>query len=175
MRRMPSVKLFVRKYDPEWSSHLPMLARIMLISSGPVMECGMGIHSTPILHAFCYEQKRQLFSYEENQAWYDAHLNWHSPTHTIELVKDWNTVPIEQSHWGVILIDHSANRRAIDAIRAANHADYVVLHDSNGRFEYSYHYDTVYPHYKYRYIYDKQPIHTTVVSNFMPVNETWKI
>jgi len=173
MGRMKAAPIYVSRYTPAWATHLPILARIMLISTGPVIELGMGIHSTPLLHMFCKEQGRKLYSYEEDSVWYKAHWAWASEYHFIELVTDWDTVPIEREHWGVVLIDHLGERRATDAIRVAQYADYVVLHDSNGRYEREYHYEKVYPFYKYRYIYDKTGNHTTVLSNFIPVHTLW--
>ena len=165
--------LFIDRYTPAWASHLPILSRVMQVSTGPVMECGIGVHSTPLLHMFCFEQNRQLFSYEEDKKWYRGHLAWKNSFHLIQLVTDWDMVPIEQNHWGVIFIDHSEERRSIEAIRAAQYANYVILHDSNGRYERLYHYKKVYPFYKYKYIYDKTGNHTTILSNFIPVHTLW--
>jgi len=153
-------------YNPLWASHIPILSKIMQISNGPVLEMGIGIFSTPLLHTYCDMEKRFLDSYEDNKQWYEAHEMFQSPLHHITLIKDWNTVPIEKRHWGVVFIDHSQRRRDVDAIRASQYSDYVVLHDSNGRDDVHYHYSRVYPHYKYRYIFDKIHPHTTIVSNF---------
>jgi len=167
--------LYISRYTPPWASHLPILSRVMEVSKGPVMECGMGAHSTPIMHMFCQEQGRQLYSYEENPEWYKAHWAWATSFHKIEFVVNWDSIPIESQHWGVIFIDHAAERRAIDAIRAAKFADFVILHDSNGRYQGEYHYEKVYPFYTYRYIYHKTVNHTTILSNFIPVHTLWTI
>lgn len=159
----------VRAYNPWWCSHLPILTKVMQVSKGPVLEMGIGIFSTPLLHMFCQDQKRKLFSYEDNQKWYAAHKEFITDWHKIELVTDWSKVKMKK-HWGVVFIDHKGDRRAKDAIRAAKVADYVVLHDSNGRYEPDYHYSKVYSHFKYRYIYDKIHPHTTVLSNFFNVS-----
>lgn len=169
------LNMIIRRYDPQWGSHIPILARIMMISRGPVLELGTGIYSTPLLHYFCHEQKRSLFSYDDGQAWADNHKYWKSNLHTVDYTDNWDTCPIEKYHWGVVLIDHQAERRSIDAIRAARYADFVVLHDTNGRFEIEYHYEKVYPFYKYRYTYNKLMNHTDVVSNFIPVHNLWTI
>jgi hypothetical protein len=160
----------VRGYNPLWASHIPILAKIMQISNGPVMELGIGIYSSPLLHTFCDMEKRFLDSYEDHEDWYDYHGMFKSDLHHITFVKDWSTIPIEKRHWGVIFIDHVGDRRSVDAIRAAQNADYVVLHDSNGRDDYHYHYSRAYPYFKYRYIFNKIHPHTTIVSNFKTLN-----
>jgi hypothetical protein len=162
----PSKPIFVPAYGPHWGSHLPILAKVLQISNGPVMECGVGIFSTPFIHEYCDMEKRFVDSYEDNVDWFNNHDIWRTPLHHISLVKKWDDIPIEKRHWGVIFIDHIDKRRNIDAIRAAQHADYVVLHDSNGRYEFIYHYENVYPHYKYRHIFNAIYPHTTVLSNF---------
>jgi hypothetical protein len=138
-----------------------------------MMECGMGLHSTPIMHYFSVEKNQPLYSYDSNKDWIHMHRYWRTNLHTIELVKNWDMIPIEKFHWGVILIDHDGERRSIEAIRAAKFVDYVVIHDSNERYNKLYHYERVYPFYKYRYIYDKTGNHTTVLSNFIPVHTLW--
>ena len=174
-RVVKNATIVVQRYTPNWASHLPILTRVMQVSTGSVMECGIGVHSTPFLHSFCTEQKRKLFSYEDNEMWYQKHWAWINSFHSIEFITDWDTVPIEKQHWGVIFIDHTGERRAIEAIRASKHADFVILHDTNGRYEKLYHYEKVYPFFKYRYIYNMIPNHTTVLSNFIPVDKIWMI
>ena len=175
MKKPAPSNLLIRRYEPEWASHLPILSRIMLISRGPVMELGMGIYSTPLLHHFCMEQHRQLYSYENVKPWFDAHQYWQARYHQIEFVEDWDMVPIEKYHWGLVFVDHDAPRRSIDAIRAARYADFVVIHDSNGRYDFEYKVSTVAPFFKYRYTYNFLMNHTDVFSNFIPVHTLWSI
>ena len=162
----PSKPIYVPCYGPHWATHMPILAKIIQISNGPVLELGIGIFSTPLLHAMCDAEKRLLDSYEDNHKWVDGHKMFISNLHKITLISNWDNVPIEKRHWGVVFIDHFEPRRAVDAKRAAQYADYVVLHDSNARYNIQYHFDTVYPLYKYRYIFDHIHPHTTVLSNF---------
>lgn len=162
--------IIVRGYNTEWCSHIPILAKVMQISNGPVLELGIGIFSTPLLHTFCDAEKRFLDSYEDNKEWYENHVMFKTPLHHITYTKDWKDIPIEKRQWGVVFIDHVARRRSADAIRASQHADYVVIHDSNGRFDSHYHYDKCYPHFKYRFIFNSIYPHTTVLSNFYELN-----
>lgn len=156
----------IRAYHPDWCSHLPVLAKILPLSKGPILEMGMGIFSTPLFHTWCAAEGRFLDSYDDLESWVKIHEEFKTYMHHISYVKDWSKVPIERTHWGIVFIDHASNRRAKDAIRAARYADYVILHDTNGRLNVIYHWEMVYPHFRYRYIFDKIHPHTTVLSNF---------
>lgn len=167
--------LNISRYEPEWASHLPILARTLLVSTGPILEMGIGIYSTPLIHYFSLEQHRRVMSFEHDPQWQHAHIPWQNKYHTIELIDNWDTCPIEKYHWGIVFVDHESERRSIDAIRAARYADFVMLHDSNGRYEELYHYNRVYPFFKYHYDYNFVGHHTTVLSNFIPVHTIWTI
>jgi len=169
----PSKPISVPAYGPHWATHLPILAKVLAASNGPVLELGIGIFSTPLLHSWCDAEKRFLDSYENDERWTHRHEHWMTPLHHITYVKNWDDVPIEKRHWGVVFVDHSGHRREVDAIRAAQYADYVVLHDTNGRYDPEYHYSKAYPYFKYKYIFDKIYPHTTVVSNFYDVKNIW--
>ena len=97
--------LLIRRYEPEWGSHLPILSRVLQVSTGPIMELGIGIYSTPLIHFFALEQHRHVYSYESDQRWYDAHKYWTNDYHSFEYVTDWDTIPIEKYHWGIIFIE----------------------------------------------------------------------
>lgn len=157
--------IYVTRYSPTWATHIPILIKVMELSHGPVLELGMGIYSTPLLHILCQNSHRELASYEDVPHWYEAHKNYRTRKHSINLVDKWERVPIEKTHWGVVFIDHADNRRAIDAWRA-RYADYVILHDSNDHNEKAYHYSRIYPSFKYRYNFRRLSPHTTVLSNF---------
>ena len=59
------------KYWPHWASHYPLLIKVMQITSGDVLELGMGMASTPLLHWLCFDTGRNLISYENNKKYYD--------------------------------------------------------------------------------------------------------
>jgi hypothetical protein len=139
----------------------------MNISEGPVLELGMGIFSTPVLHWLCLDQKRPLVSYDNNAEYFKQNQAFENSGHTIHYVEDWDKIDIERK-WGVVFIDHSPDsRRQIEAKRVANLADYVILHDSEGGNESKFHFiEAVFPLFKYRYDYKKSRVYTSVVSNF---------
>jgi hypothetical protein len=82
-------------------------------------------------------------------------------------VSDWDDMDTKRS-WGAVLIDHTHGpRRAVDVLRFKDTAEYIVLHDTErgvcG-------YDTVWPHFKYRYNWEGYKRTAAVVSNFYPLD-----
>lgn len=145
-------------YHPSWASHLPVLLSLLQRSEGPVVELGIGVFSTPLIHTWCAHTGRPVASYDASVPFHDLHRAFTSEQHTITLVTDWATVPLEQP-WGLAFLDHDSERRVPDAIRLAPHAAYVVLHDSEND------YAAVYPHYRYRRDYTTLTPPTVVLSN----------
>lgn len=148
-----------------YGSHIPVLVKVMSISSGPVLELGSGYYSTPLLYWLCRAGGREFVSYEENEKWCEALRReiGFRPT----FIKDWLDVKIDHIHWSVVLIDHRpAIRRKVTANRLKNNADYIVLHDSEPEIDRFYRYTDIYPLFKYRYDYTKFKPHTVVLSNF---------
>lgn len=154
-------------YEPYWCSHLPLLIKTMSVSTGPVLEMGMGPFSTPILHWLCFDQDRPLVSYDNSPEYFAENQKFATPNHQINLVSNWDEADIEHTHWGLVFIDHAPpERRHIDVARVANNADYIVIHDSQRHLDQYFHYKKIYGLFKYKYVYRKVKPHTTVLSNF---------
>lgn len=156
------------KLHPSWGSHLPLLVKVMNISHGPVLELGTGLFSTPVLHWLCIDQNRELSSYENFRQYYELIKPFQSPSHKICYVENdnWKIVNFESTHWGIVFLDHHPKgRRGKEAMRLANKADYIVVHDAD-REGNPFHLDEAYPLFKYRYTWDRESPHTTVLSNF---------
>lgn len=146
----------------ESTTHMPILIRAVLVSSGPVLELGAGINSTPLLHWLCAENRRPLVTYESDSEYFGFARKFLSRTHKIIHIDDWNKIDTA-SHWSVVLVDQNTNRDKT-AILLKDSADYIILHDSEQ--EKLYGYDNVYPHFKYIYHWTFCKPYTTVVSNF---------
>ena len=163
--------MHVAQYNPTWASHLPILIKVFESSTGPVLELGMGVFSTPVLHMLCKSQDRLLVSYELNKKYVDSHNRFASPLHLINHVINWDDIKIEVP-WGMVFVDHSPDiRRGIEAGRVANHSQFVVLHDSDPSNDPYYKYPDIYPLFKYRFDYKKFRPHTTVLSNSVDVSK----
>jgi hypothetical protein len=138
----------------------------------------MGVFSTPYLHYACLLAGRKLVSYENDANYAKFFMDYgygrFPLDHDIRVVSDWDYADIDQ-RWGVALIDHSpSERRIVDIRRLANKASYIIIHDSNGRHEQTYHYSEIYPLFKYRTIWDKDSRHATVLSNFVDLGDFWE-
>lgn len=148
-----------------YATHLPALMRALELSSGRVLELGMGLFSTPYLHYACLLAGRPLVSYDNNAEWVEFFYgHYASPDHVIKCV-EFDNADLG-GEWGVALVDHSPSaRRVVDIRRLADGARYVIAHDSNREFDGEYRYKSIYPLFKYRQrlTYDRRQ--TVVLSN----------
>jgi hypothetical protein len=145
-----------------WTTHIGVLVKVLLMSSGDVVELGAGPFSTPLLHWVCRDMNRKLISYESDPEYYQFARRFRSRLHRTVLVKDWNEIDTK-THRGVIFIDNNpSSRRSLDAVRFKDSADYIVIHDTNAVEDYS----NVWQNFKYMYTWKYSRPWVSVVSNF---------
>jgi len=161
-----------------YSSHLPLLIKMVSITDGDVLELGTGIFSTPVLHWMCVPDERNLVSYEGDKKYYELAKQYSHKFHTIHFAEEFDDIEIEKP-WDVVFIDHEVHEvgnRSKVAKKVANYAKFVILHDTCWRNRRFHHYEEIYPLFKYRYQFQLESPKTTVVSNFVDVNELglWK-
>lgn len=158
----------IHRADPNWGSHIPMLVKVLPKTIGSVLELGMGISSTPILHALCADQGKVLISLENEKHFVDMFRKYNTVSHDIYLVNDWDKVP--HSKHGIVLVDHKPDhRRKVEALKFKD-SEFVILHDTEPENDDLYRYSEIYPEFKYRFDYKKFKIHTTVLSNTYDLN-----
>lgn len=153
-----------------YSTHLPVLLEVMKRTTGDVLELGPGVFSTPVLHWLCRTQKRNLLTIETDPLWsrfcskyYRTGNHKHLQVDNWDLAKEAIDKP-----WDVVLVDHSPSERRVEEIKIlANQAKYIVIHDSNLEKEKEYHYETIYPLFKYVYHFREVEPNTSVLSNFV--------
>ena len=151
-------------YDYRWGSHLPVLTKVMSQTDGSVLEVGMGLYSTPILHWMCFDKKRELVSYDNEPEFFHLNEQYQNDYHSVSLVKDWDINIFRK--WDVVLVDQRPSRSRIDTIRkVANYANYIIVHDTQRNKKFC-DFESIYPLFKYRYTYTKTSPNTTVLSNF---------
>ena len=143
-----------------WTTHMPLLMRIVNLTNKPILELGAGLFSTPLLHWMCQEKNIKLVTYENIEEYLNFSKSFQSRNHSVRLIKDWNEVKAKRD-WGVVFIDHDGDR-AKSAIEFKD-ADYVILHDSESEKHYGY--EKVWSHFKYRYDWTVVKPWTTVLSN----------
>lgn len=163
-----------------YATHLGPLIQAVNKTTGDILEMGMGIFSTPYLHYQSLVSKRNLTSYDNNPGWvkkfatsaFSSHL-YQGKFHNLIYIDNWDDAKIEKP-WDVALIDHSpSERRIVDIKRLANLAKYIIIHDSNPEFDREYHFNDIYPLFKYRTVWDKDNRNATVLSNLVDLKDFW--
>ena len=150
---------------------MPVLINLVNRTEGDILELGSGIFSTPYLHWACYANKRKLVSYDNSPEFINLMQQYANDYHEVVSVTDYADAKIEK-FWSIAFVDHDpAFRRGIDAGRLANYAQFVVLHDSDPRNDNDYHYPDIYPLYKYRWDFTEVVPHTTILSNFVNLDD----
>lgn len=160
-------------FSPRYGSHLVPLLLAVMRTTGDVLELGLGVSSTPVLHALCQIQGRRLVTIENNREWFSIGERYASDFHQVLYVPEWADAPIERP-WSVALVDHSPDeRRRIELERLAPHADILIAHDANKRYWKQYGYDRVFPTFAHRVIYDRDDPATAILSNRVNLKEFW--
>lgn len=150
----------------DWGSHIPVLTKLIPVTTGDILEMGTGWYSTPFLHWMCMEQGRKLVSYENDKQYFDIFKDAKNESHSITFVDAWAKAVIKRE-WGVAFVDFRPKLERRKAVRdLANLAKFIIIHDTDPRSEKFYGYSAIYPLFKYRYDYTKFIPHTTVLSNF---------
>ncbi len=155
-----------------YSSHLPVLMKVMQRTTGDVLELGPGVFSTPVLHWLCQMQKRNLLTVESDPKWMSFCCKYYqTPYHKFQLVKKWGEANINKE-WDVALVDLTPDSQRPEMAKIlADRAKYIVIHDADEAQEKHYHYSTIYPLFKYRYNFTEVEPATTVLSNFVALDD----
>jgi hypothetical protein len=153
------------------ATHIPLLVRAFELSKGDVVELGTGYFSTTILRWLCELSGRNLYSYETSPGWYERAMRKTASCHKVFKINNWDEAPIER-HWGLAFIDHDPGRRRhIEIKRLANLADYIVMHDTNVKWDNQYKYSRIWDLFKYRYDCTTYDPYSSVVSNFFDLDK----
>lgn len=165
------------KVSTRYFTHLPCLMKAMEKTTGDVLEIGIGVGSTPFLHYRCILDHRKLVSYENYPSWYKffaGRYGYNYGTHEINFIEKYADIPVDRV-WDIVFIDQTPDwSRHEEAIKFANNAKYVIIHDSGPKFDKMYQYDKVYPHFKYRSDWTGDTNMATVLSNFVDLTDFWK-
>lgn len=145
-----------------FSSHQPALIAAALQTQGKILELGMGLYSTPLLHVIAEEQERILLSVENDEKWasefYYLKSKWH------EFYSDEDFRHCRDMEYGLVFVDSWPDEgRAKYIEQFKDSAQMIVVHDSE---DMRYGYEEIFKGFKYRHDYKQYPVYTTVVSNF---------
>jgi len=116
---------------------------------------------------------RCLVSIDNSMEFYEWAKKYQTEFHEIEFVNNWDEADIEKQ-WDVVLVDHSPSERRVTEIKKLSRlARYIVAHDANGRYDDFYHYSTIYPLFKYKYVFSAVEPSTVILSNFVDLGSFW--
>lgn len=150
-----------------YGSHLPVLIQAYRKTSGAILELGGGVFSTPILHWLCRLDNRMLLTYENYPEWFEFLKSYEERYHHLVLVDKWEDVEVDKS-WDIAFVDLTPDDMRKEMVKKlVNNTRYVIVHDSNGRYNKIYHYETIYSLFKYKYTFSEVTPSTTVLSNFV--------
>jgi hypothetical protein len=115
-----------------FGSHVPILIECLCLApAGPVLEIGMGEYSTLVLHQFRHLRKITSIDNDINYVNTFLHLQ-EAEQHRIMHVDNYETFPLEDTHWAVALVDHTVEGRMRELKRLWKHCDLAVVHDCTG-------------------------------------------
>lgn len=159
-----------------WGTHMPVLIHLVNKTTGPILELGTGLYSTPFLHWACFDKKRELVSYDSEEKYFNLSAQYGSDYHQVNFVIDWDHIPITNKKWDIAFIDnHPGEKRKDLALKVKDCARFIILHDAWWKEDAVYQYKSIYPFFKYTYIHPvtrKGP--TAIVSNFEDVESFYK-
>ncbi len=157
------------KFKPNRGSHLPVLMKAVQETNGPILELGCGLYSTNPLHWACWVPKRKLVTYENNPRYYEFLKTYETDFHEVYCIDAWDDIDLSV-FWSVAFIDHEPSPgeprdRRWREIKRLQHAEYVVVHDAEGRNDHRYGLSKISPLFKYKFTYSGAFPHTAVFSN----------
>lgn len=167
---LPHNRILKTKTRPARGSHLPVLMKLLSLTTGPVLEVGCGMYSTCYLHWACYVNKRPLVTYETNSDYFDFLRQFESDFHTIHCITNYDEVDWSPA-WSVAFIDHVPNERRHLDIKKVTHAKYIAAHDADNTDMKNYHYDKLYRTFRYRAKYHKAHPATAIFSNYHDLSD----
>jgi len=107
-----------------YGTHLPLLAQALLHTAGPVLECGGGLCSTPVVHALSVatEPQRMVVTAEEEESWFvELHKFYACEWHRVMHVRSWERFFERMGQdWSVALVDNDGLRASGDWVCYGN-------------------------------------------------------
>jgi len=162
------------KFSFRYGSHLPYLMGACLSTSGPILELGAGLFSTPMLNALSKVTNRKVLTLENFNRWFRWFSIYESKNHQVQFVKDWENCEI-LGDFDVALIDQTPDKyRSLFVEKLKDRVKVFVIHDSDSKYDKQYGYSKVFNLFKYRYDSPESNPRTTLLSNKLPVEEFFK-
>lgn len=142
-------------------SHMPVLIKLVQMTTGPILELGSGFFSTSFLHWACFPTKRRLVSYENVPDYFPYLEASKDDFHEVHCLPDWSGVDWS-APWTIAFVDNDPEPERRLLIPKLAHAEYVVVHDVERRRN---GFDLVFAQFKYHFRWRGALPHTSVLSN----------
>lgn len=117
--QIPFPSMLSTMTEKEYGSHLPVLRWALENTTGPILELGGGLYSTPLLH----NSGRPVVTVERHPKWKKYLANWASPTH--QVVEE-----IPAGSFGLVFVDNEEDRRVPDLLSLKGRFDIAICHDT---------------------------------------------
>jgi len=165
--REMGVMLGESQMNARYASHLPALMAVVEATTGPILEVGTGLYSTPYLHKVS-EGGRLVVSVENHEEWFAKAEKYASENHRVL-----SEIPQEPERFDVALIDQdpeALRRGSLESLRPR--ITYAVVHDTEPTANAMYVWGMFLDSFAYRRDFQppKMPW-TTIVSDTSPVPE----
>ena len=156
------------------ATHQGLLTGLVAQTTGPVLECGVGHFSTPVLHYMC--KHRPLLSLENDKDWHSFfHPQFSNGIHCLYFFKDMEYADVlkqdfcKDLFWDVAFVDHSPCIKRKDTVQALrSRAKYIVVHDAEPQAV-AYEWGNLFDTFKYKKYDDFYGNGTMAVSDFAPI------
>lgn len=165
--------------DYKYGSNSIPLAVATLLTTGDILELGMGTFSTPLLHNIGVDLNRQVVSIDTDLNWLNKFIFYNNTsTHTIYNMagNEMNQFGLNKN-WGLVLVDHiDQNARSLNVLNFSKLSKIVVVHDTEKSSEsfYGYEKNKIRDAFKYACKYSiysdinrSSYISTLILSNFI--------
>ena len=155
-----------------YNTHQSVLMHVLtIVTTGSVLEFGMGEGSTHFMHAICEKQGRKLLSLDNSQKWIDKYINYKSPSHEIAVFKPSEILlkacGFFNEKFSVVFVDAApAEIRQPFFILMKNQVDYFIVHDTEAKA-----YNWNFKNFKHVLEYTKETPRTTVLSDLDVIDE----
>lgn len=158
-----------------WDSYKPLLWEALENTQGSVIELGLGVGSTELLHNYCQENERKLFSYETSSEFFHEYDHFNTENHRVEYVgHNWQILYDQQcgKEIGVLFSDEAPGEyRKYNISMFCNTAKVIVVHDSEPDNDHGYKLSLIRPLFKYALDFHFPGASATAFSNFVDVHK----
>ena len=161
----------LKKFN-SWATHLPLLTAILTRTTGPVLELGPGVYSTPCLAEICKAMGRPYLGLDCDPKWIGhSEQLMRAPNQKVKLLSSWKEgevlEAIKDFYPEVAFIDQFPDGSRIGTLRTlASKVDVIVCHDTSPNMDRRMGLRPELDKFKYRYTYDGLMPWTDAVSHF---------